>query len=246
MMTRHVLLTVGLLAVCLVLAAGGIWAETGDKPNPLRVLVVTGGHDYETAFYTVFEGYDDLVWSHAVSNQSAFRSDIRGKYDVLVLYDMSQELSEEGRRNLQDFVESGKGVVSLHHAIANYQKWPWWYREVVGGRYVLEAEEGYPASSYKHDVDLVVEPVGNHPITAGMGAMEIRDETYKGMWISPHVQVILRTDNPSSDGPLGWISPYEKSRVVYIQLGHDSHAYRHPGYRALVRNAILWSAGRLK
>lgn len=234
------------LVACLVLIGGQVWAGAGDKPAPLRVLVVTGGHDYETGFYTVFEGYEDLVWSHAISNQSAFRSDIRGKYDVLVLYDMSQELSEEGRRHLRDFVESGKGVVSLHHAIANYQAWPWWYREVVGGRYVLEAEEGFPASSYKHDVDLVAKPVGDHPITAGVGTLEIRDETYKGMWISPGVNVILRTDHPTSDGPLAWTSPYEKSKVVYIQLGHDSAAYRHPGYRKLVRNAILWSAGRLK
>jgi len=33
--------------------------------------------------------------------------------------------------------------------------------------------------------------------------------------------------------------------VIYIQLGHDPETFRHPGYRRLVYNAILWSAGRL-
>jgi type 1 glutamine amidotransferase len=236
---------------------GTEWAATGkvsidpdtasSKPKspPVRALVVTGGHDYEPSFYTLFEGYDDLVWTHAVSNVAAFKSDIRKKYDVLVLYDMSSDLDEKGRKNLQDFVESGKGVVVLHHAIADYQSWPWWYKEVVGGRYLLQPEGNTPGSTYKHDQDLFVRPVGNHPITNPIGPIHIRDETYKGMWISPDNKVLLKTDHPASDGPLMWISPYEKSRVVYLELGHDFYAHRHPAYRGLVWNSILWSTGRL-
>jgi type 1 glutamine amidotransferase len=231
-------------------AASGRVALAGDAaapdPPPLRALVVTGGHDYETSFYTLFEGYKDLAWTHAPSNAAAFRSEIRGKYDVLVLYDMSADLEEAGRRNLRDFLESGKAMVVLHHAIANYQDWPWWYKEVVGGKYLLKPEGGLAASTYKHDEDLFVRPVMRHPITSPIGPMHIRDETYKGMWISPDVNVLLRTDNPTSDGPVAWISPYPKSRVVYVELGHDSAAHRHPSYRALVRNAILWTAGRLR
>jgi type 1 glutamine amidotransferase len=33
--------------------------------------------------------------------------------------------------------------------------------------------------------------------------------------------------------------------VVYIQLGHDRNAHLNPIYKKLVRNAILWSAGKL-
>jgi len=57
--------------------------------------------------------------------------------------------------------------------------------------------------------------------------------------------VLFKSDNPTSDASVAWISPYARSRVVYIQLGHDHAAHRHPAYRALVHNAILWSAGRL-
>ncbi len=221
------------------------FGEAKPKPGQLHVLVVTGGHDYETSFYTVFEGYDDLTWSHATSSQEAFKSDLRGKYDVLVLYDFSRDLDEIGRKNLREFLESGKGLVVLHHAILDYGGWQWWYREVVGGKYLLQAEGDTPASTYKEGEDFFAVPVGTHPITNAIGPMHIRDEAYKGMWISPANKILLKTDNQASDGPLAWISPYEKSHVVYIELGHDSATHRHPAYRALVRNSILWTGGRL-
>ncbi len=236
---------------------GTEWAASGNvtlppdvatarpAPPPVRTLVVTGGHDYETSFYSLFEGDDDITWVHAATNTEAFKSDIRGAYDALVLYDMSANLDEKGRANLRSFVESGKGVVVLHHAIADYQDWPWWYREVVGGRYLLQPADGMPASTYKHDEEIFVTPAMDHPITAGIGPMHLWDETYKGMWISPDVKVLLKSDNPTSDPSVAWISPYTKSRVVYIQLGHDHAAHRHPAYRALVHNAILWAVGRL-
>lgn len=216
------------------------------KPDALKILVVTGGHDFDTEFYTLFEGYDDLIWNHVPSNHSAFNSDIRQKFDVLVLYDLSNEISENEQKNLKDYVESGKGIVVLHHAIADYISWEWWYKEVVGGKYLLKPEGSMPASTYKHDEEMFVRPVIDHPITSAVGPLHLWDETYKGMWISPDVQVLLRTDNPTSDGPVAWISPYEKSRVVYIELGHDRFAHLYPAYRILVKRAILWSAGKLK
>ena len=44
---------------------------------------------------------------------------------------------------------------------------------------------------------------------------------------------------------MAWISPYTKSRVVYIQLGHGERAHLYPAYRTLVQDAIRWTGGRL-
>jgi type 1 glutamine amidotransferase len=242
----------------LSLVRGTEWAAMGQvsipanfkffqtNPDALRVMVVTGGHDYQSSFYSIFEGAKDFTWTHVTSNQTAFRQDFRNDFDVLVLYDFSQELDESGRRNLRAFLESGKGVVVLHHAIADYQNWPWWYKEVVGGRYLLTPDLNMPASTYKHDEELFVRPAVQHPILRGIDPMHIWDETYKGMWISPEAKVLLKTDNPTSDGPVAWISPYAKSKVVYIQLGHDSLAYAHPSFKLLIHNAIRWSGGRMQ
>jgi type 1 glutamine amidotransferase len=211
-------------------------------PPQLRLLVVTGGHDYPTSFYTVFE-QDGLTWDHAVSNEEAFKKDLRGRYEALVLYDASATISPNAQTHFREFVESGGGLVVLHHAIISYQDSDW-FRDLVGGRYFLSPQSGHQPSTYLHDVDMNVRAVTPHPITRGVTITRIHDETYKGMWIAPTSTVLLATDNETSDGPLVWVSAYRPARVVYIQLGHGTEAHRDAGYRALVRNALLWVARR--
>jgi type 1 glutamine amidotransferase len=218
--------------------APGLAAAPQEKP--VRLLVVTGGHEYSTSFYTIFE-QPGLVWDHAVSNEEAFKTDLRGRYDALVLYDMSASLSAAGKTHLMQFVESGGGVVALHHAIVSYPDWEW-YRDLVGGRYLQEPRDGRPASTYLHDQDFAVRAATPHFITDGLALAGIHDETYKGMWIAPTNSVLLATSHPASDGPVAWVSAYRRARVVYIQLGHGPEAHRNDGYRSLVRNAVLWVA----
>lgn len=235
---------------------GTEWAASGSvtlpaeigMPNPhaeVRILVITGGHDHETSFYGLFDGYNDLGWVPVNTSAMAFKQDIRDKYDVLVMYDFTRDLEENERKNLRDFVESNKGVVILHHGILNYQKWPWWYEEVAGGRYRLERDGDFPGSSVKFGEEHLITPVPGHPITAGIGPFHVTDETYRGMFISPKITPLLTTNNRTSDSVVGWIGPCTTSRVVFIQLGHDHSPFRHPSYRALVHNSILWTAGKL-
>ncbi len=221
----------------------GVWKPKPKSDDAVRALVVTGGHDYDPDFYSVFD--DDRIKAKVDPHPLAFTYDMRRRADVLVLYDTARELEPKKQKNLQDFVESGKGVVVIHHGICSNVNWPWWYEEVVGGRWLFEPVNG-KKSSYKHDVGISVKPATQHPITKGIGAFSIWDETYKDLWISPKVKVLFQTDNPTSDGPVAWIGPYEKSRVVYIQLGHDRNANLNPNYQRLVRNAIMWVGGKLQ
>ena len=146
---------------------------TATRKVNVRALLITGGHDHETSFYSLFDGYKDLGRLPVSSSATAFQSDLRGKYDVLIMYDFSRDLDETGKKNLRDFVESGKGIVVLHHALLNYQKWPWWYEEVVGGSYRLQTEGDNPSSSVKDDQQIFVAPEGKHPITAGLEPFQI-------------------------------------------------------------------------
>ncbi len=82
--------------------------------------------------------YPNLARLPVDAAPTAFKNDLRDKYDVIIMYDFSRDLDEAGRKNLRDFVESGKGIVVLHHALLNYQTWTWWYQEVVGGSYRLQ------------------------------------------------------------------------------------------------------------
>jgi type 1 glutamine amidotransferase len=239
-----VLLLLAVLAQSLPTSA----QDTAWKPKPKRsdavkALIVTGGHDHDADFYSVFD--DEAIRAVVDPHPLAFTYDVRKRADVLVLYDTARELEPNRQQNLRNFVESGKGVVVLHHGICSNVKWPWWYEEVVGGRWLYEKFEG-KLTSYKHDEAMRVKPVIEHPITKGLQPFIIHDETYKDLWISPKIKVLLQTDNPTSDGPVAWIGPHEKARIVYIQLGHDRNANLNPSYQRLVRNAIMWAARRLQ
>ena len=213
--------------------------------KPLRTLIVTGGQKFDPTFFSIFAGLADVALDFAPSSRAAFSEDIRRKYDVLVLYDYSQELGKAERKNLRDFVEAGKGLVVLHQAIANYDNWPW-YQEVVGGKYLLRPQSGVPASTSKEGEDLTITagPERN-PIASTIVPMHVRGEAFKGMQISRDAKVLLTTNNPNSDGPVAWVSPYQESRVVYVQLGHGRDEFTYPNYQRLVKNAVLWTGGRL-
>src|SRR5881394_2174379 len=124
-------------------------AAPATNPAVLRVLIITGGHDHEAAFYSLFDGYPEIGWPAVTDSTLAFKQDIRAKYDVLVFYNFTRDLEDSAKKNLRDFVESGKGILVLHQGILNFQKWPWWYEEVVGGLYRLESKNGIPNSTVK-------------------------------------------------------------------------------------------------
>src|SRR6185312_15048585 len=198
------------------------------------------------AFYALFDGYRELDRLPVDTAASAFQKDLRDKYDVVIMYDFTRDLDATGRKNLRDFAEAGKGIVVLHHALLNSQKWSWWSEEVVGGRYRLQREGQAPSSSVKDNQSIFVMPAEPHPVLHGIGPFHIIDEAYKNLYMSPRIRPLLKTDNPTSDTNLAWIGPCATSRVVAIQLGHGRSAFDHPAYRTLVHNAVLWTAGKLK
>lgn len=228
-----------------VLLALAVMAAPGWAQKPVRVLVVTGGHTYETSFYKLLEGHNEIQATVDPHPMPYRRGDMRPSYDVLLLYDSMQEISEEEQRNLTQFLESGKGLVVLHHALVDYSDWKWWYEEVVGARWLKhQAKPLRWKTTWKHDTDITAVPVKQHPVLEGVGTFTVNDETYKGMAFAPGIEVLMETDHPDSDRALVWISPFAKSRVISIQLGHGRKAHEHPAFQRLVQNAILWAGRR--
>ena len=170
--------------------------------GPVRALVVTGGHDYPTSFYTVFE-QDGLAWDHAVSNEEGVRADLRGSM-TRSSCDIAAGLSEAGRQHFQDFVDSGGGVVALHHAIVSYPGWTW-YRELLGGQYLQQPAGDRPVSTYLHDQDLDVRSVTPHPIARRDPDPHPR-RNLQGDGDSANQHRAARHSHPTSDSPLAWVS----------------------------------------
>jgi type 1 glutamine amidotransferase len=240
------------------LARGVEWAASGRVtlepldlhssagPDPVRMLVVTGGHAYPVSFYSMLNDMPGIQWRHALMH-SEVRYPIEKHFDVLLLHDMYDDISDRIQQRLRSFVEAGKGVISLHHSIVNYGSWPWWYREVTGGKFFVKEDGEHKKSAYREDVEFLVTPVKGtekHPVLAGVGPLWVCDELYKGMWHSPNIVPLMETAHPDNDRPVVYAGPHRGCRSLYIQLGHSDHTMRHPGFRRLMRNAVMWAARR--
>ncbi len=214
-----------------------------------RVLIVTGGHDFEKPqFFKTFDANPDITWkavehpnAHALLTPAAAK-----EWDVLLLYDMHQEISDAAKTDFLARLKEGKGLVVMHHAIANYQAWGE-YHKIIGARYYLAKTNvngiEKARSAYKHDVDIPVKiATPDHPITRGLKDYTIHDETYKWFDIFDGSQPLLRTEEPESSPVIAWAKTYANARVVYLQSGHDHKAYENPNFQTLLRQAINWVA----
>lgn len=223
-----------------------------NPKKPIKAAIVTGGHDFEhDPFFSLFKGHIDIEYTEApLKDQSEIFEDISNwNYDVIVLYNMTQEISPKRRENFIKLLKKGIGLVAMHHSMCSFQQWPE-YRKIIGAKYYLQKteEDGmmHKAGTYKHDMDMTVQIVDNsHPITRGMSDFKIHDETYKNCVFERDNKVLLTTNHPDSDKSIAWVRRYNKAKICGIQLGHDSAAYKNPNYQHLVIQAIRWCAGKL-
>ena len=225
--------------------------RAAEAPAKTRVLIVTGGHEFEKAsFFKMFEE-NPKITVKAVEHPNAyewFKPEHAGDYDVILLYDMCQNLPPEAQTNLLALLKSGKGLVALHHSLCSYQDWPE-YEKIIGGKYHLakwsDAAGEKPASTYKHGVDFMVKvSAAPHPVTRGLKDFAIHDETYGLTTVTADVLPLLSTDETTSGRTLAWAKSYEKARVVYCALGHDHTAYENPSLRQFIAQAIEWTVGK--
>ena len=236
----------------LVLACQNKTHENNNKKE-IQLLLTIGGHDFQEEHF--FEMFDKLpgVNYHCIQlpdSANLLRPGLEKQYDVIVMYDMVTEISQEHQQSFIELLKTGIGVVSLHHNLGAHRNWHE-YVHIIGGKYVFETDTlddtKHDKSDYAHDQDFLVQVAdNNHPITQGISNFQIHDETYINYYTSPKAHVILKTDFPNSDPEIAWVKQYEKSPVFYLLLGHDSKAWENPNYPKLLLNAIGWAADESK
>jgi uncharacterized protein len=221
------------------------------NPDKIDVLVVTGGHHFDREpFFDMFKGCDDIRHvEHPLKDESEVFEDLSDwDYDVVLLYNMTQNISPKRQDNFVRLLkDKGVGVVVVHHAQAAFQSWPE-FHQIIGTAYIyFDVEiDGklWPHCKCKGGQDIAVSIRDDqHPITRGMKDFTIHDETYKGRWWAEGNHVLLTTDHPDNDEPVAWTRQYGRSRVFNIQFGHDQQAYACPEYRDLMVRGIRWTAG---
>ncbi len=225
------------------LLAGMACQQAGS--DRIDLLVVTGGHAYDTAeFIQMFESFQDVNASYALKPDAWEMLDAGEAFDVIAFYDMWMEPITDREKEifLREF-EKGTGMVFLHHSLASHPEWPE-YVQLIGGKYMHPKyiPDSSLWSDYRHDIVLNVKVLDqSHPVTEGMDDFEILDEGYSHTTRLPGVQPLLETSHPDCDRYIGWTHPVKNSKVVYLMGGHDKHAYENPSFRKLVSNAINYT-----
>ncbi|MHC4638843.1 MAG: ThuA domain-containing protein [Planctomycetota bacterium] len=225
--------------------------ENLKNTEKIKIAIITGGHGFDKEpFLEMFSAYDDIefVHLHQEDDSEIFENIDNWPYNVIVLYNMSQKITEKRQENFLRLLNNGVGVVSLHHSIAAFKNWPE-YQKIIGAKYYLDdtVVDGVlrKKSRYKHGINIAVNIVDKtHPITRGMSDFVILDEAYKDSAFEPDNHVLITTDEPASDRSICWVRHYKTSRVCYIQLGHDKVSYADQNYRKLVQRAVQWCSKR--
>ncbi len=217
--------------------------------RPVRVLLITGGHNFDTTeFSGLFDSLEGITYDQVYHPEALeiLQAGAAEPYDVLVFYDFMVDLPQKDSSVYRALTVQGKPMLFLHHALCSFQQWDG-YMQMVGGKYVTPVYQPDSTlhSDYKHDIDLEVEVVDDtHPVTMGMGNFTIHDEGYSNITILPGITPLLRTEHPDCSPVVGWTHSRDLSQVVYLMLGHDRYAYENPAYIQLVQQSIHWLAGR--
>ena len=222
-------------------------AETGR----IRVLLTYGGHGFEEQpFFAMFDALPGVVYAKAQMPQDAglLKPGLEKQYDVIVRYDMVAAVTPEQQKAFVDLLKTGIGLVSLHHNMGAHRDWDE-YPKIIGGRFfVQEGQIGgqkYGKSGWRDGQDHNVTVVDKeHPITKGVQDFKIHDEAYNKYYVAPNVKVLLKSDCPSNDPSIAWVTEYGKSRVCYLMLGHDHLAWDNPSYKQILGNAIKWACAK--
>jgi len=229
-------------------------------PAPLRILVLAGRGRYEDPWH------DHAATSHrlalllaglevggrpaTVEVRSTFPDalDGLGGVDLLVV---NSGTSWDGFREagigpddaswapfhgrLDAWARSGGRVLAVHQAANTFGDAPGW-GAVLGGRWV-EGESTHPPIGQAR----VALAVGTHPITEGLGAVDVLDERYCGLSVAPSSQVLgWATDDDGERHPVVWATVAHGGRTVYSGLGHDVRSYDSPSHRELLLRSAAW------
>lgn len=206
------------------------------------LMLFGGGHAKPSTRAALAEFLWEQPWLQVdiTDDWDRLRAGQLDKYDVVITYtgDRRHECSAGQLAGLRSFVEQGRGYVPLHFTTADANAD---FLGLVGAKFLNHPPHG-PFTVRILDA--------SHPITAGLGPIDIEDECYRSEYPnrdSLHVLMTSHHPDPEAkiDGePSAWVKEVGKGRLFYSALGHDARSFAHPGLRELLARGIRWAAKR--
>lgn len=252
-------ITVGLCALCVVLAAAFEPPRVSAEPQaqaapqaarPIRVYIRSGLKTHGPGLHDYPQFLAD--WSNVLTARGAVvdgglhfpsADDLAG-VDVMVMYKGDAGYMTTGEKAvLEAYLKRGGGLVSIHDTLCGDQTD--YYSTIVGGS-KRHGEVNFSAGAIKYTI---ADPA--HPIMRGMTDFELNDEAFfRITWASsPGVHVLATAPMPSSGEVVPQIWTYERTMFggqpfrsfVWMQ-GHDYANFADLRVQPMLLRAIAWAA----
>ena len=225
--------------------------EACPSAKKLHVAVLTGGHQFiEQDFSKLFQGYDDITYQHLSQKLGGevFEDIAHWPYDVIVLYNMNQQLTPKQQKNFLKLLDKGVGLVhpaSCDRRLRPVAPFRQDFRREISSRTLagerraartlrLEGGGEYQGPHRRPGPS-------HHPRSGGLRSA--------GRDLLPLYRRPRRTrpaddrcTHQRQDNRLG--EDLWQRRVFFMQSGHCRTAYENPNYRKIVVRAIRWAAGK--
>jgi len=210
----------------------------------------------KTGAYETFFSSDTMV----------FKQEYLDKFDAICFNNTAGVLFDDSvlRRNLLDFIYSGKGFIGIHAAGATFCQWPDYdqfpeYGEMLGGY----ENGGHPWKANEWITVKVDDP--DHPVNKAFKHeyFKVSDEVFQFTepYTRSRLRILLTIDTVGTDWSvnrrilperradkdiaISWVRNYGRGRVFYTSLGHNPHINWDPEILQHYFDGILFAIGSL-
>ncbi|MBX7104180.1 MAG: ThuA domain-containing protein [Gemmataceae bacterium] len=161
------------------------------------------------------------------------------RYKAIVLSGQVATSTPAMRKNLEEYVRGGGGLVAIHWAIDSFGDWPE-FVNLLGRRW----KEG--TSGEEHGMFSVTVRDRKHPITRTMEDFRTPEQEaiHFDLDGAAEIQVLATAHLPKvkKDVAVAYAYTPGKGRVVFTPLGHSLKSRDDPGFQKLISRAVEWAA----
>jgi type 1 glutamine amidotransferase len=138
-------------------------------------------------------------------------------------------MTESVQQAFLSYVRRGNGLLAVHSGTAGYEQ-----------AAVLRALLGGVFREHPDQCPVTVEPLADHPLSAGSEPFTLVDEHYQMLLDDQQAEVFLKTKSEHGTQPGGWRRYEGDGRVCVLTPGHNLEVWQHPAYQRLLLNALRW------
>jgi type 1 glutamine amidotransferase len=227
-----------------------MWLLRKTSPEARKRVLIVTGDDYPGHLWrqtapelAAIVREDSRLEVTITESPGILASPLLSHYDAVMIhfkdYPEHMVVGESVWSGLQQFVDSGKGIVLVHFGCGAFQGWDG-FVNVAGRVWDPEKRAHDPYGPFQVNVIDT-----EHPITSSMESFGVTDELYTCLEGTSTIRVLCQATSKVDQQkyPMGFVAESTTGRVFHCTLGHDVAALGSEGARRLYRHAVAWAAG---